>query len=142
MNNLLIYNIPNPLLTPSCNELITNMKGYRNDDYSTGHYKILEVISFEVNELGNEDIFQTCLNLYNTEDVISLIKKHFNTENLDNLWGLWLTTEQGVKDHYKGIEEGYTTYSIPDNAFILSDISDEGVLFVLDSHPNNYAMYN
>ena len=136
--NFVLPTTYNPLLTPSCNEMIENMIGYRNDNYSTGHYNIIDVISFEVNELSNDDIFQTCLNLYGTDDVVSVIENHFNTKNFHNLWGLWLTTEKGVVEHYKGSKEGYELYAIPENALIISDISDEGALFVIDSHPETY----
>jgi hypothetical protein len=125
-------------LSFSCKTLLNTKIGYRNDHYSTGHYKIKQVIDFEIEELSNQDIIDTCINFYGTDDVYAVIQRHFNTDNFDALWGLWLTTENGVKEYYKGSEEGYNSYSIPDKCLVISDIGEEGILFVLDQHPDNY----
>lgn len=133
------YNIEN-MNTFSCKTLLNTKIGYRNDNYSTGTYKIKQVIDFETKELFNQDIIETCKLFYGTDDVYAVIQRHFNTDNFDTLWGLWLTTESGVKEYYKGQEEGYNAYLIPDNALVISDLSEEGILFVLSQHPDFYLI--
>jgi hypothetical protein len=117
-------------------ELLETKVGYRNDHYSTGHYCIKDVLDFEIIELGNEDIPETVNKFYNTNNIWQIIFKHFPNVEINKLWGLWLTSKQGVIEYYKGKEEGYNSYLIPDNALAISDIDDEGVLFVIDVHPS------
>jgi hypothetical protein len=131
------YNIQN-IISSSCKKILDDLIGYRNDSYSTGHYKIKEVIDFEINQLFNDDIIETCKIFYGTDDVYALISRHYPQKEFGDLWGLWLTTEKGVVEHYKGKEEGYSAYSVPKNSLVISDLSDEGILLVLPENPKSY----
>lgn len=123
--------------TVTLKNLLLYRIGYRNDNLSTGHYKINDVIHHEINELGNEDIIETCKIFYGTDDVYAVINRHFGEKQL---WGLWLTTEDGVISNYNGDSEFYDSYKIPDNALVISDLGDEGALFVIDVYPSSLLL--
>ena len=133
-------------LSNTAQSLIRNGCGYRNVEvYGSGVVDCEEIIEFEALELGNDDIFDTCFELYGIgcnvdnskeemeEDIerrikenIKYWKNHFQT---DKLYGLWLTTEEAVEELYKGDPVEFT---IPAGAMIVSDIGREGVLFVFN----------
>jgi len=73
-------------LSVEAKEIILDGSGYRNESFGTGEFfKILDVINFEIIELGNEDIQVTCHLLYENDYLVSL-EKYFS--NLDNVYGL------------------------------------------------------
>lgn len=129
---------------------------YRDEDiYGSGINDILDVISYEVYELGNTDILEYCLDHY-VEDknlknrIIDLVNNLENYSDLDvfNLvqdlvveinyqtksdlkYCLWLASEQAVKDLYDGSNiNAYYTSDI-----ILSDLGYDGILFAYETEP-------
>lgn len=114
---------------------------YRDENiYGSGINDILDVISYEVYELGNTDILEYCLDHY-VEDknlknrITDLVNNLENYSDLDvfNLvqdlvveinyqiksdlkYCIWLASEQAVKDLYDGSNI---------NAYYISDIAEE-----------------
>ena len=133
-------------LSNTAQSLIKNGCGYRNIEvYGSGVVDYEEIIKFETLELGNDDIFDTCLELYNIgyntnglmeekeEDIERRIEeniKHWkNHFQADKLYGLWLTTEEAVEELYEGDPVEFT---IPAGAVIVSDLDEEGILLVFN----------
>lgn len=69
-------------------------KGYRVESIIDYHERNLEnIVTFETEELGNEDIFCTIKKLYdldcNKDELISILSKEFDCKT-DELCGVWL----------------------------------------------------
>lgn len=122
-------------ISETAKELLERRIGYRNDGLSTGIYKIKDIIDFETFELGNEDIYDTCEEVWNTRDPLSVIHKFYG--HID-VYGMWFGRREDILNNYA--EDGETEvsrYSIPKKAIILSDLGEEGVLFAFEEHPDN-----
>ena len=111
---------------------------FRNDDFGSGFSRrskpnALELISDEIEELNNEDIIDylqsTGATVETLSDVINHIEKNLN-QPIDNLYALWLTSYEGVVKHYEGNPENISAYEVPSNAMIISDLADEGQLYI------------
>lgn len=110
--------------------------GYRNDElYNSKVVRFEDILCYEVKELGNLDILETCKSLYNVkiscDDIDKSIQSvlYYFCEKLksDILFAKWLTTKKNVNKLYEGNAKGY---NIPDFSFIASDLGDDGILFV------------
>lgn len=118
--------------------LLGHHKGFRNDYcYGSGVTDALEVIKYEVLELGNIDILETSRQKYNIK--MDLRNKKQSIEILHkfliNYYGsrklnvLWLSTYDSIMNMYGG-SDSISTYFIPKNSLILSDLGFDGVLLV------------
>lgn len=134
---------------------------YRNNNaFGDNVRKPLDVITYEVYELGNSDILEYCTEHYalsselrndiddiidniddiDEEDVITVIKKLLNELNV--LYGkpikevIWLASLDAVNDLYDGEEENsdIQSYSVED-AIILSNLGYDGLLFGFFERP-------
>lgn len=128
-------------------KLLENKIGYREESYSGSHIRNLyDVIEFEIEELGNEDIlyFLKCNEpelhdlpdpLTEDDDIPSILKridKFVKTKlGSTNVSAIWLTSYKYVKKWYEGEDESIDMYSIPANFVILSDLNDEGILLAV-----------
>lgn len=118
--------------------------GYRYEGISTGVYRIEDCLRFEVEELGNEDVFETLNKLYNinTNDIEKVIKWVYSMFKERNIYGLWVSTKIGVEKNYIDENEyscGPVTllkYKLPQKGLILSDLDDQGVWFAISEHPD------
>lgn len=127
-----------------------NAVGYRCDDISEGRFSPLEVVEYEILELGNIDILAT---LYESGILrLDVVPDYDNPEHVDYLYDqlinfleqpqfinantLWLCAFK--KDvitnyiEYLGDVDDYeiSTYRVPDDALVLSDLADQGVLLL------------
>lgn len=137
-----------PRLHKTTKYLMYAHRGYRNPwysgDYESPHTKFVQVLHYEVDELGNEDILDTCEHLYGisyegcetNEDkmvkVLGLMMKKFGTLELECCW---LGSKETVNNLYGGNEISYGEISrvacwIPTDAIVVSDLGEDGALFV------------
>lgn len=125
-------------ISKSAKHLLETKKGYRNEGRSAGVYPINEIFEYETNQLEKEDIFDTCKTLYGNLDPHSIIKQHFHDEEV---WGIWLGRREDILEHYgEDTETELSVYRIPNDAIILSDLGEEGVLFAFKEYPNDLFM--
>lgn len=123
--------------------ILANGYGYRNDfAYGSGVDNIFEIIDFEVFELGNNDVFYTCRELYDLKLDIRKKKECFQKIKLfltsvfgtNKLYGLWLTSEDNVRKYYDGNSAPYiSVYEIPKKygeVLVISDLGVDGCLCV------------
>ena len=142
-------------LSEFAQKMLATHMGYRTENQSDHEEHIgAEVIKFEINELGNQDIIDTCNLLYNlhvktAQDLIQVLNnklgKDFNI--------LWLASDpfdclefySDNHKHYHNLadakdEDGQaidlTEYTVPDNAILISDIGPDGQLFAV---PKDFA---
>lgn len=133
------------MLSIQAQEIINNNVGYRNNNVGYNKaYSALEVLKFECKELYNEDIPDT---LYE-QGLISAptykASRDFIKQAQDALgkplFAFWLcASEEDVIKYYPDVYgynykdnviESIDIYSLPDWYFILSDLGDEGILFL------------
>ena len=129
-------------------ELINNAIGYRNNnvgDYKS--YPALSVLKFECKDLENEDILDTLYDQGLIEkptyrEAVNFIKEMQEVRG-QTLYAFWLcASEEDVKNNYPD-EYGYENkdnvitvidvYSIPDWFVVMSDLGDQGTLFLSDT---------
>jgi hypothetical protein len=128
-------------LSPYAKELLRTKKGYRCESYSGSNVRDARtVLQQEVLEQGNEDMIQevqTALNL-SVEKVVkdpaSSLKRIF--QEIDYRFGpdavaIWLGCRSCVIENYCEPEEEPDEYRIPDSAVVISDLGDEGQLFLM-----------
>ena len=131
-------------LTSTAQHLYKGGSGYRYENISTGVYPIEESLLFEVEELGNDDVFQTIYKLYNkrcknVKQIIRWIYSFF--DNVDIVWGLWVSTKDGVQRYYVPKSDYYngfvtlTKYQLPPEKLIISDLGDEGTWYATPVYP-------
>jgi hypothetical protein len=126
-------------LSPYAKELLQTRKGYRCESYSGSRVRDAKsVLEQEVLEQGNEDMIQevqTALDLPSREkDPASSLKRIF--QEIDYRFGpdavaIWLGCRSCVIENYCGPEEEPDEYRIPESAVVISDIGDEGQLFLI-----------
>jgi len=134
-------------------DILQTKIGYRTEDYSgSGVRDAKEVIRFEIEELGNNDIPEFCQQQYNipfTEDTFeswlepsedwleSLLVFLRAKLNTDTVSVLWLTKKENI-DFYC-TEEGENlilAYCLPETMLPISDLGSQGALFALGVHPD------
>lgn len=131
--------------------LIDSRIGFRSESFSgSGVRNVLDVLRFEFS-LGNTDIikfvqdnYDLLLNYTETGDELSdivlenaqdiaekivfFLKEKFSVSSEDHLEALWLTSQEGVR--FYTINGDIDFYVIPDEFVVLSDLGEEGSLFV------------
>ncbi len=123
-------------MTNEAKEIMLNGLGYRDEScYGLGYEEFEEVFEFEVFELCNTDIFLTIRDEYGIKFdmrkkkeainiILSHLRNHFKSRDL---FCIWVCTKSTV--HYYGTED-ISEVIIPKNSIMVSDLGDEGVLFV------------
>lgn len=117
--------------------------GYRNDAYGTEVYPLREIIQFEIEELGNGDIVdflqQSGYQLADPSTIqeIFYIIMQIAQSSIDQLFGLWLSSKKGVTEWYDG-KNGMTAYQLPSDAFPISDLGEQGILWVSKIRPTQW----
>jgi len=115
--------------------MLDEKKGYRCESYGgSGEWKAKKVIIFEVEDLGNLGVLEESCEALNikkkkcTLDVlIETIEKQFGPD----AGVIWLGTKEDVKERYCEENEDPIEFDIPEGAVVLSDLDEEGALFLL-----------
>lgn len=135
---------------------IVPKKLYRCDDYSNGDYTDpVEVLAYEMGELGNSDVPAYCYDKYHekmtTAETDMLNKAVDDIENgvseaeakeiaknliaiMERVWGIkivkvmWLATKAAVKELYADGDESELR-AHETSPYILSDLGYDGILF-------------
>ena len=118
-------------------QIVAANTGYRNDFLFDGNdHQILAVISYEHDELGNDDIFNFIKKSYHIDIVKhpdefkSWLEKVFQT-SVNNLFGYWLTSQDSCLDLYADtLNDEITKLILPNDYLILADLSVDGCLIV------------
>lgn len=124
-------------LSNTAAQIVAANKGYRNDFLFDGDdHQILDVISYENDELENDDIFDFIKKIYhidiikNPDEFKTWLENVFQTR-ADNLFGYWLTTKDSCIDLYADtLDDEITKLPLPTDYLILSDLSVDGCLIV------------
>lgn len=128
-------------LSPHARELLQTKKGYRCESYSgSGVRDARSVLEQEVLDQGNEDMIreaQSALDLpveKVIKDPAASLKNLLN--EIDNRFGpypiaIWLGCRSRVMENYCEAGEEPDEYKIPDSAVVISDLDDEGQLFLM-----------
>lgn len=138
-------------LSPQARMMILTHRGYRTDAQSAQEYHIgSEIISYEINELGNLDILDTMnelysLNLKTSTDVINELNVILGSD-FQCLWlaNNMLDVAELYTDGHKrptsiqNINVPIDKYYIPSTAILISDVGSDGQLFVI---PKEYEWY-
>ena len=131
---------------------------YRSEESGgSGVRGVIDIMTFEIFELGNTDILDytlenylqdtniqemverliddiTAFSINEVEKICKLIIKEINIQTDHNLkYGLWLADYERVKDMYAYDESSIEAYKVSD--IILSDLGIDGVLFAYDEMP-------
>lgn len=120
----------NQLLSATATQIIDDNIGYRNDNlYSGEDYTIEDVLNYEYNELGNEDILDYT-NSQDGNDVLQFIAKQFNLTLpfTQPIYAYWFTLKDAVIELYNGNIEPITAFTLPNQYVIISDLDRDGVL--------------
>lgn len=135
------------------NKMIKQREGFRNEACSTLFFgaSLYDIIEYEITELNNIDI-PDFLNIEydDVEDdtLLDNVVKKLNDMILDhnndkktvnNYHGIWLcASAQQVSQYYKTDDDSWDlhSYEIKDDFIPISDLSDEGVLFMTPNRIN------
>lgn len=139
-------------LTASAKKIIETGIGYRCEEQSTGYHEPLDILDYEINELGNNDILDTMDDLYNLDtDDIAEIDHFIKSAVKDDYDLIWLAADPldtiefysdghqqiaSVKDakHSDGTPIEITRYLLPtQNILLISDCGVDGQLFAYPS---------
>jgi hypothetical protein len=128
-------------LSPYAKELLQTRKGYRCESYSGSGVRDAEsVLEQEVLEQGNEDMIQEVQSAFNLpveneikDPAVSLKKILYEIDNRfgPNAIAIWLGCRSCVIENYCEPGEEPDEYEIPDSAVVISDLGDEGQLFLM-----------
>jgi hypothetical protein len=128
-------------LTPYARELLQTKKGYRCESYGgSGVRDARSVLKQEVLEQGNEDMIQeaqSALNLPVEKEILDTAKSlKLLIYEIENRFGpdavaIWLGCRSCVIQNYCEPGEEPDEYKIPDSAIVISDLGDEGQLFLM-----------
>lgn len=124
-------------LSNTAAQIVAANKGYRNDFLFDGDdHHILDVISYENDELGNADISDFIKKVYhidivnNPDDFKTWLENVFQT-SIDKLFGYWLTSKDSCIALYTDtLDDEITKLTLPSDYLILSDLSVDGCLIV------------
>lgn len=144
-------------ISPTLQTIINQASGSRNNEWGESRiWTLRDIVYHEMTALMNSDIPEFLNEKYGAdickaddgsfdqdafeceapryvEDVIRFIEKKMGASNL---YGVWLTTKEGVCEIYhSGSQTAITTYRIPDDALVISDLDIDGSLFVTGVHP-------
>lgn len=125
--------------------MLQNNKGYRSDElYGSPRrpYKALDILEYEYEDLGNEDILNTMFELGYIDEpendkAIEYIEQ---LEELagESYLGLWLFAfKENIKDYFTDDEEfnqqlldSVVEFELPPKALPISDLGSQGVLWI------------
>jgi hypothetical protein len=129
------------VLTPYAKELLGAKKGYRCESYSgSGVRDARSVLEQEVLEQGNEEMIQeaqSALNLPVEKEILDPSKSlRLLVYEIEDRFGpdsiaIWLACRSCVIQNYCEPGEEPDEYKIPDSAIVISDLGDEGQLFLM-----------
>ena len=120
-------------------KIINDKRGFRNNNFQNSKVTNLkDIVKYEYNELGNEDIIDTIYKLYDHKidktkniinNILEFISKLLN-EPIDNLKGVWVTTYEAVEKLYKlNSDDAISVFNFNDKKWmIISDLSEDGIL--------------
>lgn len=125
-------------LSKEAQKMLYTHCGYRNDFlYNSGKENFLEVMQFEVLELGNTDILHSCKRIYGLK--LDLRKRKESMQKIyeyfcflldtDRLYCKWLATKEDVIRLYDGVEN-CNKVRLNLDSLIVSDLGPDGVLFI------------
>ena len=118
--------------------------GYRSNDIYTGEdYLIHDIIEYETDELQNTDILDYSEDQHGVtthQELLEALSSHFK-QPVDTLYGFWLArTIQDVLDVYADNEDpSVLEYDINESLVVISDLGDEGALYVSTKPLNSYT---
>jgi hypothetical protein len=128
-------------LSPYAKGLLQTRKGYRCESYSgSGVRDAKSVLEQEVLEQGNEDMIQEIQSAFDLpveneiKDPASSLKKvlyEIDSRFGPNAVAIWLGCRSCVIENYCEPGEEPDEYKIPDSAVVISDLGDEGQLFLM-----------
>lgn len=146
------------LLTTSAQQIIITSTGYRCEEQSTGYHNAQDILNYEINELGNDDIPDTLKHLYHYEyqginQTLSWIKQRLQTDAIDLIWlaANWQTTIEFYSDGHKATNSlsqavdsnndpiPINKYTLPNSKdyLLISDCDVDGQLF---AYPQNIQL--
>ena len=124
-------------ISSTLKKIITDMRGFRNNNFqNSGITNLKEIIKYEYNELGNEDIIYTLNKLYgydtnkNTVDeIIDFISLSLSVDSSD-LKAVWVTSYTAVEKLYKiNKDDPISVFNFKDKDWmIISDLDEDGIL--------------
>lgn len=132
-----------PSLSSTAIQIIDDNIGYRNDNlYSGDDYTIEDVLNYEYNELGNEDILDYT-NSQDGNDVLQSVVKHLHmTFPLTQpIYAYWFTIEDAVIELYNGNIEPITAFKLPSQFVIISDLDRDGILIASPTPKSKLAAH-
>lgn len=114
--------------------------GYRDDStYNSGVTNFVDIINYEINELYNDDILFTMMNVYdvfintyksieyNISVIVDTVKELLGIIGDEPIYAIWLCSN---KEQVRSIYDGHniSKYKINDDAIVVSDLGKEGAL--------------
>jgi len=126
-------------------EMLDTRKGYRCESYSNGRpgwRPLRDILDFEVVGLCNEDVIKGICQeigldcgdsegwLDDPAEVAENLIYGVEQKLGEGVQALWLTSKQGANAHYCQAGEAPDEYVIPRNAIPVSDLDDDGTLFL------------
>ena len=124
------------IISDTASQIISTGSGFRNPSlYGSGEYELKKVLEYEIGELYNDGLLDTCKYLYGINTDINSVCNYFSSLlHTKNLYCVWLTTRDNVASLYDGDEYNIKEIILPDNYFIICDLGVDGVLFVSDEY--------
>jgi len=131
-------------ISKELSSILASREGYRNENFrGMGTSRVEKIILFEIRELCNSDVLDFMGKRYKIDKpTFKTCVRHIQKMAIENFgkkeaFGLWLTTRDGALRNY--CDEGeniISKYALPKNSFPISDLGDEGALFVLPVPPD------
>ena len=122
--------------SPTLKKMQEKERGFRVEHFrNSGVKNLKEILTFEVIDLGNEDILDYIEKQYgikkeeNVQATIDKVNIFLNSYS----YGLWLTMDTTIYD-IDGTGE-YEEYRIPKDHMVVCDLGEEGTLFAFKIHP-------
>ena len=162
-----------PGLTAEASRMLSQQYGFRTDAQSAVSITSItpkEILDYEINELGNDDIIDTLAKLYsfnyqldnqdnyNVTEIDNDIKQLINLQHNETYYLLWLTTDwQNCYEFYSvghlkpktmyDIPEGFEmplidVYQIHEDDALISDIGADGQLIATKYEPKPMHGFN
>lgn len=138
---LMLNNITNLNTVSQSTQNIINGYGYRIEN-DRNRDDLKQIVTFEVQELHDTDIYDTLVTLTQQKDLqvlpyIDLIYRRYP-------YGLWLAPSlQLAVDYYGSANDDWVAvYDIGNNFYLLSDLDTKGALFALPKPVEHYWLRN
>lgn len=137
-------------MSVTLHEILATNQGYRNDNISdpdADEFTLRDVLDYEINELENTDIYEYLSDngdgldgIDDVSDILIYVYSELGLPDESEVYGLWLTSVDAVIELYDGDTsnpETITSYELPDDYIILSDLGEDGVL-IASSTPKEF----